>query len=455
MKVGESLIHPKWGQGKVLLVYTKGGRSFAKVKFAFATDSILLEEIEGHPNPSKAPESAPNKGKANRGQISSRTSQAPEVVNARKGVQSLRLGQITESHVGELSVGTNDFLLRADAAIESARKGQPQLLMIEGAWGTGKTHLLTLLAARANESGFAVSTTILDGYLYSLTDPLRLLESITSQMKFPKDVFPAGAASRLKVVFAEGKRELKSLGGERINKIISTISSALIDDGEAVAILEDYMGLTLTPAAAKQKLSDLGYRYLQLPALRAKARDERGARFVELLNDWAAYSVAGGSKGLLVILDELDVEYSRVRYGSDRARRDELLRALGGINSDSSRLIVAFASAPSGDEDHSNDAVADVIKKAGVQLHEKAVKIENKDLMELGKRIYSMYGKAYPGFSNKLGAAGHTEICRKLVRRYNAEFSPVPRRFIRSLLHCFDMIDLKQKSLEQVLESLA
>lgn len=457
MKVGDKVMHPKWGSGEVLEILVRGGRAHLRVRFGWATDTIPLSEIPDAKNPTTA---SPAPKQINRiegiNESSSQRQQPSQSTQSRTGIQSLRLGQITDEHVSELSVGTSDFEASAGKALDAALKNQPQFLMVEGAWGTGKTHLLTLLAAHAAQRGFAVSSTILDGCLYSLTDPLRLLESITTQMKFPGDPIPTGAASRLKRVKTQGKPELRSLGGERINKIVSEISDSLIDDGEAVGILEDYMGMSLTPSAAKERLFNLGYRGLQLPPLRARAKDERGHRFVELVQDWAAYSVAAGAKGLLIILDELDVEYANTGWGTDRTRRNELLSALSQAKNSRSPLVVAFASAPSGDEDDpDSDAVADVVSKLTMDVHAKAAPIKTSELLELGGRIYELYGKAYPGFNRKLDRTQQAVVCRQLIKRYNATLSPVPRRYIRTLLHCFDMIDLGQKSVDQVLKAAA
>jgi hypothetical protein len=455
MNVGDTFMHPQWGRGRILEFLVRGGKAYARVQFGWATDSIPLSEIPGAKLPPTLVfprDEPPTRG---RDQLSSDVARAKsELTISRIGVQSLRLGQITDGHVSALSVGTAAFEASAGAALDAASANHPQYVMIEGAWGTGKTHLLTLLAAHASQRGFAVSSTILDGCLYSLTDPLRLLESITTQMRFPGDAIPTGAVSRLKRVKTQGRPELRSLGGERINKIVREISEALIDDGEAVGILEDYMGLSMTPAAAKERLSRLGYRGIQLPPLKARAKDERGIRFVELLQDWAAYSVAAGAKGLLVVLDELDVEYANAGWGSVRTRRDELLAALSRSKAARSPLIIAFASAPSGDDDDpDNDAVADIARKLELDFHQKAASINAQDLLELGARIYELYGKAYPGFAKKLNKTQQAAVCRQLIKRYNANLSPVPRRYIRSLLHCFDMIDLGQKSIDQVLKA--
>ena len=452
MSTGHVFVHPQWGRGEVLEVLEKSGKAYARVKFGWATDTIPLSEIPGSKS-IKPPPSAPAPRSEN---VAAATSQVDKrqflLAQSRTGIQSLRLGQITEAHVSALSVGTKEFEDSVSVALDAAARNHPKFLMVEGAWGTGKTHMLTLLAAHASLKGFAVSSTILDGWLYSLTDPLRLLESITTQMKFPGDAIPTGAVSRLKRVKFQGRPELRSLGGERINKIVSEITENLIDDGEAVGILEDYMGLSMTPAAAKERLAKLGYRGIQLPALRARAKDERGGRFVELLQDWAAYSVAAGAKGLLVILDELDVEYANTGWRADRTRRDELLTALSEAGKARVPLVLAFASAPSGDDSNSyDDAVQDVTSKLKMDLHAVAAPIKDRDLLELGSRIYDLYGKAYPGFSRRLDSSQQVAVCRQLIRRYNTQLSPVPRRYIRSLLHCFDMIDLGQKSVEQVL----
>lgn len=455
MKIGDSFAHP-WGRGTIVRVEVRGRHVGAIVKFGPASDWIPLEDIPGgeslRPLASSAPSPAggpprPSGPEASRNRFAS----------ARAGVQALKLGQVLESHVEKISVGTADHEAAFEEAFWKAEKRHPSLIMIEGAWGVGKTHLLTLLSALATKRRFAVSTTILDGWAATLSEPMRLLEGITSSIRFPDQAAPMGLGAMLASVKRTGMVELRSWAGPRMVQIMEQISPEALDDPEAVGVLEDYLGLSLPASQAKERLRGLGWRDVALPALKARSIDERGDRLRELLCDWAAFCLAGKAKGLLVILDEVDVDYARAASWGDarRERHDMTLRALGKLRQHDVPLVVAFGSAPAGPgEDESIDAVRDVIAKLGkVDVHERANALDDGNLHELAERVFTLYSEAYPELANRISSRQLKATADMLLKEHRRQLSPVPRRFVRSLLHCFDLIDLEQATVDEVIRS--
>ncbi len=456
MKIGDSFAHAKWGRGTILSVESRGRRVVAKVKFGFASDWIDVEEIpEGDSLRSLVPSAVGPTGGTSRtvGAAVSRNL----VASSRAGVQALKLGQVLESHVQQISVGTADHEAAFDEAFKQAEKRHPKLIIIEGAWGVGKTHLLTLLSAHAAKRRFAVSTTILDGWAASLSDPMRLLEGITSSIRFPDQAAPMGLGTMLASVKRTGMVELRSWAGPRMVQLMEQVSQEALDDPEAVAVLEDYLGLSLPASQAKERLRRLGWRDVALPALKARSIDERGARLRELLCDWAAFCLAGKARGLLVILDEVDVDYARAAWWdvARRERHDMTLRALGELRKHDVPLVVAFGSAPAGPgEDESIDAVRDVIAKLGhIDVHERANALDDDHLHELAERVFTLYSDAYPGVVQRISRKQLKATADMLLKEHRRQLSPVPRRFVRSLLHCLDLIDLEQASVEEVIRS--
>ncbi|MBK7616709.1 MAG: DUF2791 family P-loop domain-containing protein [Burkholderiales bacterium] len=456
MKIGDSFAHAKWGRGTILSVESRGRRVVAKVKFGFASDWIDVEEIpEGDSLRSLAPSAVGPTGGTSRtvGAAVSRNL----VASSRAGVQALKLGQVLESHVQQISVGTADHEAAFDEAFKQAEKRHPKLIIIEGAWGVGKTHLLTLLSAHAAKRRFAVSTSILDGWAASLSDPMRLLEGITSSIRFPDQAAPMGLGTMLASVKRTGMVELRSWAGPRMVQLMEQVSQEALDDPEAVAVLEDYLGLSLPASQAKERLRRLGWRDVALPALKARSIDERGARLRELLCDWAAFCLAGKARGLLVILDEVDVDYARAAWWdvARRERHDMTLRALGELRKHDVPLVVAFGSAPAGPgEDESIDAVRDVIAKLGhIDVHERANALDDDHLHELAERVFTLYSDAYPGVVQRISRKQLKATADMLLKEHRRQLSPVPRRFVRSLLHCLDLIDLEQASVEEVIRS--
>ncbi len=447
MKIGDTVVHPKWGRGVILAVEKRARGTFVKVKLGYAIDWFPVSELPGGETIAvPAPATTLKSGAPTHPPVPA--GEAQRIASARSAVQALKLGQALEAQVERISVGTAEHEEAFAQAFRKAEGSKPQLIMVEGAWGVGKTHLLTLLSAHASKRRFAVSTTILDGWAASISDPMRLLESIAGSIRFPGQAVPMGIGTMLSTVKRRGMVELRAWAGPRMVQLMEQLPQEALDDPEVIAVLEDYLGLTLPASQARDQLSRLGWRGVALPALKAKSVDERGQRLAELLCDWAAFCVAGGAKGLLVVLDEVDVDYARAPWWDTprRTKQDYTLQALGALQRQDVPLVVAFGSAPAGPgEDDSVDAVRDVIKKLGhVDAHERAVTLSEGHLIELADKVHDLYADAYPEFANKLSADQLRSITNMLLRAHRRQLSPVPRRFVRSLLHCLDLVDLGQ-----------
>ena len=70
-----------------------------------------------------------------------------------------------------------------EQAIIAAARRQPQSVPVEGSWGAGKTHLLTLLTRLAAEQRLATATVILDGEGVTLSEPMGLMEAILGSLR--------------------------------------------------------------------------------------------------------------------------------------------------------------------------------------------------------------------------------------------------------------------------------
>ena len=95
----------------------------------------------------------------------------------------------------------------------------------------------------------------------------------------------------------------------------------------------------------------------------------------------------------------------------------------------------------------------DVIRKIGhMDVRVQAANLTDENLIELGEKVFNLYCSAYTGFANKLNPQGRKSVCKMLLKQYKRELSPVPRRFVRSLLHCFDLVDLGQSTVEELVQ---
>ena len=444
MKPGDTIAHPVLGKGVIVAIYAKGGRPGAEVDFGYVSDWIsaadlglkweddVKEQINGVA-PSHA--SGSNEPPLIRG----------EVLAARRGVLALKLGQILEDDVLQLSTGTGAIEKKLRGAVSAALDRRPSAILVEGPWGSGKTHILTMLRAIARKSGFATSSIILDGAGTELSDPMSLMEAILSSFQYPDERIAGDLRHKLaRFSKSSDRQQLPRLGGRRLFDAITAIRRDALDDPEVVQVLEDYLTLTLPASHANNKLGQYMSWGQRLPPMRARSIDDRADRFCELLRGWVGFASLTGAKGLVLVIDELDVEYDSTRWQrGKRDRRDKFLRSLKQLFRVKVPLIVAFGSAPSaGDVPNFDNAVLDLSHKiGGVNEHIKAPNPQTDGLRELGRKIHELYTRAYP---ERLGSANKAKIYSWIDgladHHMRFETNPIPRTFVRSTVEYLDCV---------------
>jgi hypothetical protein len=460
---GYRVFHSKLGWGTVLRVVEYGKNTGAWVDFGYTKEFVKQEDLRLADPKATKPSAAikPSRLSPIKPVEPAISCTINQVADCRRGILALRLGQVIESHVFRLSVGTDKLEEALGDAIKKARKGLATFLMVEGAWGGGKTHALTLLQAMARKERFATSSVVMDGDAVSLADPMQLMEEVLSSFCFPGQ----GNADQLmdlvrRVVREERLPEIRLKGAEVIASALAGVPRKAFDDAEALGLLQDYFSLALSASQAKAKIRQLGYR-VALPTLRAFRVDERVVAFQVLLKNWALLASAMGSKGLLVLIDELDVEYAATAY-DDRAslerreKRTALLQEMLTLTGQKVPLLVAFASAPAGsDLARQNDAVEDVLGIFGAGLlHLKVPVPSEAALAEMLRRLSSFYLEAYPDSRDRINESVVEALFQGLLQRYRKSSSAVPRQFVRTVLEALDLLTVGEMSCEGVLRIL-
>ena len=389
MIVGVRVRHPALGSGTVV---AEDSRQRARVNFGYAAAVWLpVEELELLEDVRHAPPDVPDPSPTATG-----LSDLPKgVVDARRAILALKLGQVLEENVCDLSVGTERIQTSLERAVSAAVGRQPRGVLIEGSWGSGKTHLLTLLTALAARAELATATVILDGEGVTLTEPMGLMEAILGSLRYPGEVAPCGVGGRLVRLRQQGSYSSTEW---RIAETILQIPDKALDEPEVLDALEEYFTLKLAATPAKNKLGRLGWRGISLPPMKARSVADRAERFCELLRGWAEFCASTGAKGLAVVFDEVDVEYATPWNREWLRRRSQFLEALDGLFGQECPLLLAFGSAPpSGDVEEESDAVSDLTRRIdGMDPPITAPRPTLDQILELASRLQMLYAGAYP-----------------------------------------------------------
>ena len=438
MNPGDVVRHQKFGKGVILdPTVSRGGSEHANVDFDYMVteapiESLTLLKDEAAPTAPVA-EALPRPG------IISQTA-----LDARRSIVALRLGQVLEDDVVELSVGVEDHDARFRAMVRQAvEERTPRGVVVEGPWGAGKTHLLTLLTAIAREANFATSHVILDGESVSLSRPMELMEEVLSNLRFPSETIPTRLWHKMSKFRRDHRDDVhvRRLLGGRLADAIFRVPVEKMEEAEVAEVFEDYLCLALPASQARHRFRKLGvFGVTGLPAISARAVADRPGRFSELIHGWTGFCCLDGATGLLVVFDEVDVEYASYWGGHFARNRLNLLCELAKLRN--IPLLLAFGSAPltegRGADVDAHRELLDHLPRAGyVPAHEPTVE----QVIELGRRIKGVYVKAYPG-----GMKGiDNEYVENLIDQYAYEFyrtemDPRPRGFIRGTLERLDLV---------------
>ena len=171
---------------------------------------------------------------------------------------------------------------------------------------------------------------------------------------------------------------------------------------------------------------------------------ERAERFCELLRDWAEFCEAAGARGLVVVIDEVDVEYAATLWSvGRRRRRQQLLHALNDLLGQPVPLVIAFGSAPATDEEAANDAARDLTERMSRIQQIDAPRPDSAQMRELGRRLCGLYSRAYPEWVSGVDEGSIERAIDEHAKRYAEGYGepgdPAPRRFVRELLEWLDV----------------
>jgi hypothetical protein len=362
----------------------------------------------------------------------------PSWQGARQMLLALRLGQSTAESVRELSVGMEDVESACRWGMGRAMEGKLSFLLFESPYGMGKSHALAHLKQLALKQTMAVGTVTLDGAGVSLCEPMSLVTGLAHAIEFPDERKDEGLPQRLA---QRAGRGLNITGGEMLHQLLMAIDRDCVDNPDKWERIEDYLSLDATSTDLRRELG------IKVPSLKVRYRDDRPGRCSTILREWASACTVtemGARNGLVILLDEADVDYARRgRLQNDMEQRTALLRAFRSI-ADSppgdggfARLLVAVAITPGASRPDPIDEF-----RAELGEHLKVVRLRELtpgELRELGKRVVQLYQRAYEVTDrNEKHAAGVLERCLHFTGKQVEGRNP--RKFIRLLLEKLDVL---------------
>jgi hypothetical protein len=249
-----------------------------------------------------------------------------DVVGRRQLVECLRQGIPPTRNVSAWTVGFDDVRGRLGAALDDAvRRRKGSAVVIEGPYGQGKSHVGRWARELALQRAVAVMEVDLDGAALSLTNPALLMARLLASIELPDGKGGALEPVGLGTVLREAGPRLAGVVPPGLSQFAFFLQrwAAFEADEAAIEILERFLSGEVATAHAQAALrSCLGALHLILPTLRMNygTRDDRLRARVDQLLRILELAERCGTRGVLVIIDELDHDRRGSHWKADKLK---------------------------------------------------------------------------------------------------------------------------------------
>lgn len=334
---------------------------------------------------------------------------------ARRSIEALRFGVVPSASVEELTVGFDELQDWVGKQLPTAGDSTARVCEVCGVFGSGKSHTMAAIRLIAQEAGFVIAHVEVNGADVSLSDPEGVLRQLLPTAT-GEDLESATPLLDLHVAAIEnGYDQVCSalVGYDRVLANIGTIvalrrRNCLEQHAEDIDAFLSCSDALTTSQLQNQVYADIVQRGgnwrsdpFALKRLIGLATAERPSDFVCCLLAYTALAKRAGFKGMVITIDEFEVEYhltytklERVK-GLLRAMRDEMAGA---------EAPLAIFIATVGQEGHAGDAFVSMLVEASGGAEYDLEEWSPGMLRKLAENIHCLYETAYrldAGFDKK------------------------------------------------------
>ena len=317
IQVGNRVNHPRFGNG-VAREIRHGGYE-AKVAFqgyaiwvpaaslSLLDDALLQPPVKGDADARR------NFAGTRQEKSPPRREFDPDNYLLRQIIESLRLGVVPDRNLAEWTVGrSHEF----NTVVDWLQDPSEGTLLIEGRYGSGKTHLLRYLAQQARQQKWAVSMVRVDPGEENASFPLRFYRSVVRNLHIPYE----GGFFELDAALRHIAGKTRSL---RENRFLGPLIERILEGTETDA---DWSALMGEPSESSLMPSHLDYTTVANLA----------CNLISAISCAVAEDL--DRVGLLILVDEVETAEVR-RYSYHWKRTLNLLRGLSMLANDGDQLI--------------------------------------------------------------------------------------------------------------------
>lgn len=318
---------------------------------------------------------------------------------ARCSLEALRFGLVPHRHIEQFTLGYEQLSKWINSSFPVL---EPRVHKVIGAYGTGKSHMMSAIRTLAKREGYMVAHVEVNGEGMTLSDPAKLIHAIYSTLHSQEEETEYPLVGLLEKVIQNSTSSYLPLSGLRAVDAHLGVVSMLQHAGtldiwteqlEAVFSGSDEVSATdLDRALRKQTRASVQV----FPAVPRSLLD-RPNGLVESLLGTAWLAKAAGYKGLIITIDEFETENKHLT----KAQKQKLMLTLRAIECYVSgqrnlpKVPLALYFGTVGDSMDEGDVyLNDLVEASGGSALELRF-FQKEERLELANRIYRFYQEAY------------------------------------------------------------
>jgi len=363
---------------------------------------------------------------------------------AKQIIFSLRQGVAPMEGVLRFSVGRESILKLIQQDLNFVRNGNSRLRLVNGIYGSGKTHILKIIQEYAYKRNFATSFITLTARECPMHNLGLVYEHIVKGIRVSK----FRQAPALQNILEEWFLRIKSIGLAKEERILQELMKLSLDFKIALTRYRDEANRN------NWRGVELVLRWLQ-GDIKTK-REARCLGFKNYASEDTALEMLGninrmlcflGYNGLVILLDEMEAIPSLSRIVQRKQAYENLKRILNcSLRTPNSYFI--YATTPYFFSEAENEIVVKKDSKKVIELYP----LPETDLKKLAIEIRNLHWRAYPWKNiSRVDNENLGKFVSNFISHQNSEITA--RKFVRTLVSTLDICqEYPQIVLSQILK---